>query len=99
MFIRGRGGLSLKTPRTYCASNWEDLDAVIKHIKSIYPEAPILALGFSYGGMILGNYLAEQGKLAIGYLNAAMLVSTPFDPYPGKRGITILNFVGHLNRY
>ena len=27
--FRGRGGHPLKTPRTYCATNWEDLDSVL----------------------------------------------------------------------
>ena len=27
--FRGRGGHPLKTPRTYCATNWEDLDSIL----------------------------------------------------------------------
>ena len=52
--FRGRGGHDLKTPRTYCASNSEDLDSVVHHIKATYPDAPVLALGVSLGGIILG---------------------------------------------
>ena len=52
--FRGRGGHDLKTPRTYCASNSEDLASVVEHIKNTYPDAPVLALGVSLGGIILG---------------------------------------------
>ena len=52
--FRGRGGHGLKTPRTYCASNSEDLASVVNHIHDTYPDAPVLALGVSLGGIILG---------------------------------------------
>ncbi len=39
----------LLTPRFYTASNCDDLDLVVKHIKSKYPEHSIFATGFSYG--------------------------------------------------
>lgn len=97
--FRGRGGQELKTPRTYCASNSEDLASVIQHIKDSYPDAPVLALGVSLGGIILGNYLAEQREAAIGLLDAAMLVSVCFDPFKGtesleKKGLNLM-----LNRH
>ena len=57
---RGRGGHTLKTARTYCASNSEDLSEVIDHIRTTYPNAPLMALGVSLGGIILGNYLAAK---------------------------------------
>jgi len=97
--FRGRGGHGLKTPRTYCASNSEDLASVVNHIHDTYPDAPVLALGVSLGGIILGNYLAEQGEKAIGLLNAAMMVSVCFDPFKGtesleKKGLNLM-----LNRH
>lgn len=97
--FRGRGGHDLKTPRTYCASNSEDLDSVVHHIKATYPDAPVLALGVSLGGIILGNYLAEQGEKAVGLLNAAMMVSVCFEPFKGtesleKKGLNLM-----LNRH
>ena len=71
--FRGRGGHALKTARTYCASNSEDLAAVIDHIGAQYPDAPLLALGVSLGGIILGNYLANESEAVTKKLKAAML--------------------------
>lgn len=41
---------SLQTPRTYCAANTEDLEAVIHHIHNLQPSAPFMAAGVSMGG-------------------------------------------------
>ncbi|XP_077208755.1 phospholipase ABHD3 isoform X1 [Paroedura picta] len=58
---RGVAGENLLTPRTYCASNTEDLEAVIHHIHSLYSSAPFMAAGVSMGGMLLVNYLGRPG--------------------------------------
>ncbi|XP_065483379.1 phospholipase ABHD3 isoform X4 [Caloenas nicobarica] len=47
---RGIAGEDLLTPRTYCASNTEDLEAVVHHVHSLYPLAPFVAAGVSMGG-------------------------------------------------
>ncbi|NXX00573.1 ABHD3 Phospholipase, partial [Larus smithsonianus] len=53
---------SLQTPRTYCAANTEDLEAVIHHVHSLHPSAPFMAAGVSMGGMLLLNYLGKTGR-------------------------------------
>lgn len=86
---RSRGGLSLKTPRLYCAANYDDLEASLQHIKSTHPNSKIVAIGISLGGIVLCRYLAERGDKAL--VDAAMLVSVCFD---FKAGLASLNEPG-----
>lgn len=76
---RGLGGVELKTPRLYCASNSEDLSEVISHVKKLNPHIKIGATGISMGGLILGNYLANYGDEAKSILTAAKIISVPWD--------------------
>ncbi|MBN3310957.1 ABHD3 Phospholipase, partial [Amia calva] len=59
---RGVSNERLLTPRTYCAANTEDLEAVIDHIHSTIAGAPLMAAGVSMGGMMLTNYLGRKGR-------------------------------------
>ncbi|XP_012939011.1 phospholipase ABHD3 isoform X2 [Aplysia californica] len=70
---RGTGASTLRTPRTYCAANTEDTEFVINHIKDKYPEAPLMGVGVSLGGMILFNYCAAMGDAA--RIEAALCIS------------------------
>ncbi|XP_022101459.1 phospholipase ABHD3-like isoform X2 [Acanthaster planci] len=74
---RGFGGAEIKTPRTFCAANTEDLEFVIKRIHSSHPDAPVIAVGVSIGGIILFNYLAKVGEDTP--LVAAMTISVAWN--------------------
>jgi abhydrolase domain-containing protein 1/3 len=79
---RGTGGTSLKSPRTYCAANIEDIKLVITRIKEKYPDAPLVGVGVSLGGIIMINYLAREGANAA--LIAAMIVSPAYDLHQSR---------------
>uniref|UniRef100_A0A1B0FHX4 AB hydrolase-1 domain-containing protein n=1 Tax=Glossina morsitans morsitans TaxID=37546 RepID=A0A1B0FHX4_GLOMM len=84
---RGLGGLTLKTPRLYCASNCEDLSEVVRHVSDIVPRKKLGAAGISMGGLILGNYLARKKDEARDHLAAAKIISVPWDVHKGTASI------------
>jgi len=96
---RGLGGVPIKTPRTYCASNTDDVSEVIDHIKKLHPESPLMALGVSLGGIILGNYLVAKGEQARTKLVAAMLVSVAWDCFKGTESLEKWGLNLMLNRH
>uniref|UniRef100_A0A224XHT1 Putative alpha/beta hydrolase n=1 Tax=Panstrongylus lignarius TaxID=156445 RepID=A0A224XHT1_9HEMI len=95
---RGIGGIGLKTPRTYCASNVEDVVEVVAHVREVCAGAPLAGTGISMGGLILGNYLAgvEDSE---SHLTCAMLISVPWNVFIGVESIEqpIVNLM--LNRH
>jgi len=97
--FRGRGGVKVKNPRTYCAANSEDLSEILDFINKTYPKAPVIALGISLGGILLGNYLAEKGESARGKLLAAILISVCFDTFEGTKSLETPGLNRMLNRH
>lgn len=67
----------LLTPRTYSATNLEDLHLVVERIKERFPKDKLFVIGISLGGLKLGQYLAKQyDNCSISY---AMIISAPFN--------------------
>jgi abhydrolase domain-containing protein 1/3 len=69
----------LTTPRTYCATHYEDLHMVVNHIHDRYGEHAIFAIGISLGGIKLGGYLSKQYDDCL--ISNAMIVSAPFNVF------------------
>ncbi|KAG9467531.1 hypothetical protein GDO78_014783 [Eleutherodactylus coqui] len=76
---RGFGGEKLLTHRTFCAANTEDLAQVVNHVHRHLPDAPLVAVGVSIGGMLLLNYLASTGRRS--QLGSALVFSTPWNVF------------------
>ncbi|XP_033227315.1 phospholipase ABHD3 isoform X2 [Belonocnema kinseyi] len=96
---RGLGGVTLKTPRLYSASNCDDFTEVLEHVRKTYSHVPIGATGISLGGLILGNYLAQKGPEAVGKLVAGLAISAPWNVFEATKSIEkpYLNLM--LNRH
>ncbi|XP_054739716.1 phospholipase ABHD3-like [Anastrepha obliqua] len=85
---RGLGGIELKTPRLYCASNCEDLSEVVRHVRKTIPtHCKLGATGISMGGLILGNYLVRKSEESRKCLSAAKIISVPWDVHKGTANI------------
>ncbi|KAJ6615184.1 AB-hydrolase YheT [Mycena sp. CBHHK59/15] len=86
--LRGCAGVPVTSPRLYTPGHTDDLRLALIYISQLYPQAPLLGVGFSMGAGILIRYLAEEGpasRLASGcalacpwdnVLNSHMLDST-----------------------
>ena len=73
----------MQTRRLYCAANYEDLSEVIQHVKKLNPNVKLGATGISMGGLLLGNYLAEQNEEARHIFTACNIISVPWDVQKG----------------
>lgn len=73
---RGCSGEPNRLARGYHSGVSEDLAAVIEHLRSKRPLAPLYAVGYSLGGNVLLKYLGERGVDSP--LRGAVAVSVPF---------------------
>jgi len=69
--------LPLLTPKAYCATHTVDIDLAAIYVRKTCPNASILGVGISLGGVILSHYLSKRGKNS-DFL-AAFVCSSPFN--------------------
>ncbi|KAF9053653.1 AB-hydrolase YheT [Hymenopellis radicata] len=75
--FRGCAGVPVTTPRLFSAGGTDDLRQALMYISRLYPNAPLLGLGFSLGANVLTRYLAEEGHRS--KLNSACILACPWD--------------------
>ena len=76
--FRGCSGEPNRLPRAYHSGDSQEIDWVLRRLYARgYPA--LFAAGVSLGGNALLKWLAEQGALASGIVNAAAAVSAPLD--------------------
>ena len=57
--LRGCNGLGVSSPRGYSALMTHDVHVALESAARRFPAAPLLAVGFSLGSVLLAKYLAE----------------------------------------
>lgn len=77
MHFRGCSGEPNRLARSYHSGDTGDIGHVLACLRVRAPERPLAAVGYSLGGSVLLNHLAEQG--ADSPLTAAAAVSVPFE--------------------
>lgn len=77
--FRGSSGEDNRLPRAYYAGDSEEIERILRHIKSGYPAQPLYAVGVSLGGNALLKWLGEQGEAARPLVSRAAAVSAPVD--------------------
>ena len=59
---RGVNKTKLLTPEPYDGAKLDDVEEAVTYVRNKYPEAPIFAVGMSFGGNQLLRYLAKKGE-------------------------------------
>ena len=77
--FRSCGGEPNRLARSYHSGETGDPRWVLERLRQRWPERRLGALGFSLGGNVLLNLLAEQGAADAEFVQAAAVVSVPFD--------------------
>lgn len=79
----GAGGEVARTP-THCGQE-SDVATALTYLAAIYPQSPTLVVGFSLGGALTLNMLAEAGERRIGNFARAMAICPPVDLFAVER--------------
>ncbi|XP_027202041.2 phospholipase ABHD3-like [Dermatophagoides pteronyssinus] len=93
---RGTGNNRLLTPRVYCCANDDDLRTCLAHLRKKYPTNKLIAIGLSFGGIVLSRYLSMTGNES--KIDSAMLVSVCWNFIPNSYNLERWSNLP-LNRY
>lgn len=87
MNMRNSDGTEDWTPTLYHAGLTEDLRATLRWIDAVRGAAPVVVGGFSLGGSVALNTLAELGACARPQVRGCVTVSTPLDLMESDRAL------------
>lgn len=76
MHYRSCSGRLNRLSQTYHACHTSDFSYLLQSIRMRHPDSPIVAVGFSIGGVVLSHYLANHSCVL---LDRAVAVSAPFE--------------------
>jgi len=77
--FRGCSGEANRLLRSYHSGDSQEIDWILRRIKTKNPHSDIYAVGISIGGNMLLKWLGEQGASAARIVERAVAVSTPLD--------------------
>lgn len=85
MDMRGCGaGEGLAKLPTHCGRS-PDVAAALRFIARLCPETPVYTIGFSLGGCLVLNLLAEAGEEPVGNLKRSLAICPPIDLFAVER--------------
>ena len=77
---RGCAGHTLTSPQLFCGIWTNDIRYLInEHIRPNWPNKRIYLIGFSLGGAVLANYLAQEGDDLYENIKFASVLGTPWN--------------------
>lgn len=76
---RGCCRTKITTARIFNAFSTDDIRDVIVDLSERFPNRPIYAVGFSFGALLLANYLGQFADDASRLVKAAVLIGCPWD--------------------
>jgi predicted alpha/beta-fold hydrolase len=77
--FRGCSGEPNLLARAYHSGDHEEIDWILRRLRSTFGSGPIFAAGVSLGGNALLKWLGESGANAAAVIDAAAAVSAPID--------------------
>ncbi len=77
--FRGCSGEHNRLPRFYYAGDSLEINTMLSRVRSIYPDNPIYAVGYSLGGNALLKWLGELGADSMLNISKAVAISAPID--------------------
>ncbi|GEQ69579.1 hypothetical protein JCM33374_g3251 [Metschnikowia sp. JCM 33374] len=84
---RGCCRTKITTGKLFTGLSHEDIHEVLVDLKKRYPNRPVYTVGFSFGGLLVANYLAIHGDEAKKLVKSAVVVGCPWDMEESARHI------------